>query len=95
MTKKLDDTGCQVLPEEDYPRSLVGMLPAGKRVNVRVDVPNQEDENSAAIAYWQVSRPNPACRRLVLPPPPFFFGGVVGQKGGIRWFVYFRHAKPC
>ncbi|CAM9761849.1 unnamed protein product [Ascophyllum nodosum] len=54
VTKRLHDAGCQVLPEEAYPRSLVGVLPMGKRVNVRADVPNQDDENSAAIAYWQL-----------------------------------------
>ncbi len=55
MTERLDAAGCRPLPEEAYPRSLVGVLPAGKRVDLRVDVPNKHDENSAAVAYFQVS----------------------------------------
>lgn len=54
MTDRLDAAGCRPLPEEAYPRSLVGVLPAGKRVNLRLDVPNEHDENSAAVAYFQV-----------------------------------------
>lgn len=54
LTEKLGAAGCGILPETDYPRSLVGVLPEGKTVNLRVDVPNQDDENSALIAYWQV-----------------------------------------
>ena len=54
MMGRLDAAGCRSLPEEAYPRSLVGVLPIGKRVNLRVDVPNKHEENSAAVAYWQV-----------------------------------------
>lgn len=54
LTERLDAAGCKPLPEEDYPRSLVGVLPAGKRVKLRVDVPNKHDENSAGVAYFQV-----------------------------------------
>ena len=54
MTDRLDAAGCRPLPEEAYPRSLIGVLPAGKRVNLRLDVPNKHDENSAAVAYFQV-----------------------------------------
>lgn len=79
MMGKLDDVGCQVLPEEDYPRSLVGMLPTGKQVNVRVNVPNQEDENSAAIAYWQVSLSTLVC----------------WTKGRDWLVRVFRYATPC
>eukprot|EP00752_Nemacystus_decipiens_P005957 g5379.t2 len=54
MTDRLDAAGCRPLPEEAYPRSLIGVLPAGKRVNLRLDVPNEHDENSAAVAYFQL-----------------------------------------
>lgn len=58
MTERLDAAGCRPLPEDSYPRVLIGQLPAGKRINVRVDVPNKHEENSAAVAYFQV-RPRP------------------------------------
>lgn len=56
MTERLDAAGCSSLPEEAYPRSLVGVLPTGKTVNLRVDVPNEDDENSATVAYWQARK---------------------------------------
>lgn len=62
MTDRLDAAGCRPLPEEAYPRSLVGVLPAGKQVNLRVDVPNKHDDNSAAVAYFQVAF---ACVRAI------------------------------
>lgn len=54
MTERLDAAGCRPLPEDSYPRALIGQLPAGKRVNLRVDVPNKHEENSSAVAYFQV-----------------------------------------
>ncbi|CAB1115801.1 unnamed protein product [Ectocarpus sp. CCAP 1310/34] len=54
MTERLDASGCRPLPEDEYPRSLTGVLPRGKRVNLRLDVPNRHDENSSAIAYFQL-----------------------------------------
>ena len=54
MMGQLDAAGCRSLPEEAYPRSLVAVLPIGKRVNLRLDVPNKHEQNSAAVAYWQV-----------------------------------------
>eukprot|EP00903_Cladosiphon_okamuranus_P013078 g12199.t1 len=54
MTDRLEAAGCRPLPEEAYPRSLIGVLPVGKRVNLRLDVPNKHEENSAAVAYFQL-----------------------------------------